>query len=122
MALRELHGPAVISLWASWCAPCRDELPHLQQLADQNAGRLRVIGVNSADSRDAAASFAADQHVTLPTIFDHGQKLLGALGLRDLPVTVFVDAGGRRYVLSKPLDLAELPELVQAHTGVAVAR
>jgi cytochrome c biogenesis protein CcmG/thiol:disulfide interchange protein DsbE len=119
--LTALRGPAVINLWASWCGPCREELPLMQELADATAGSLRVIGVDSRDTRDAAASFAADHGVSFPTLFDRDEKLLIALGKAALPITVFVDADGRRHVYSgKPLDKPTLGGLVRTHTGVTV--
>ena len=120
-ALDGLRGPAVISLWASWCGPCREELPLMQELADRTAGRLHVVGVDTRDSGDAAASFAADKAVSFPTLFDPDQRLLTALGKVNLPVTVFIGADGGRYVYTGPaLDRPALGELVRTHTGVTV--
>ena len=119
--LRALRGPAVVNLWASSCAPCREELPLLQELADRTAGRLHVVGVDTFDSRAAGASFAADKGVTFPTFFDPEKKLLTALGKVNLPVTVFVGADGGRYVYAgKALDKPTLGGLVRAHSGVTV--
>jgi thiol-disulfide isomerase/thioredoxin len=121
--LRALRGPAVVNLWASWCAPCREELPAMQRLADRTAGRLHVVAVDTGDARDAAASFGTDTRVTLPTLYDRDRKLVGLLGRAALPVTVFVDAGGKRFVYDQlPPDDAQLARLVRDHTGVAVAR
>jgi cytochrome c biogenesis protein CcmG/thiol:disulfide interchange protein DsbE len=119
--LASLRGPAVVNLWASSCAPCREELPLLQELADRTAGRLHVVGVDTFDARAAGASFAADKGVTFPTLFDPGKKLLNALGKINLPVTVFVGADGGRFVYTgKALDKPTLGGLVRAHTGVTV--
>lgn len=119
--LADLRGPAVLNLWASWCEPCRAELPAMQRLADRTAGRLHVVGVDTGDARDAAASFGADTGVTLPTLYDRDRQLVGALGRASLPVTVFVATGGKRYVYDRlPLDDAELARLVRDHTGVTV--
>jgi cytochrome c biogenesis protein CcmG, thiol:disulfide interchange protein DsbE len=118
--LRELRGPAVLSLWASWCSPCRTELPVMQRLADRAAGRLTVLGVDTGDSREAGASFATDAQVTMPTLFDQESRLLTALAGTRLPVTVFVDGNGRRQVTVLPLNAGKLAELVRTHTGVAV--
>ncbi|MFI7543024.1 TlpA family protein disulfide reductase [Actinoplanes sp. NPDC049599] len=119
--LAELRGPAVINLWGSWCAPCRDELPVIQALADVTAGRLHVVGVDTRDSRDAGASFAVDRRVSIPTLFDPDTKLLTALGKVNLPVTVFVGGDGERFVYTgKALDKPTLGGLVRAHTGVTV--
>ena len=59
VALRDLHGPAVINIWASWCGPCRRELPVMQRLADRAGDRLTVLTVDTGDGREAGASFAA---------------------------------------------------------------
>lgn len=119
----DLRGPAVINIWATWCAPCRAELPAMQRLADRAGSRLRVIGVDTGDSREAAASFGADREITLPTLYDQDRRLIGALGRTALPVTVFLDASGRRFVYNLlPPDDARLADLVRAHTGVTVTR
>lgn len=118
----DLRGPAVINLWGSWCGPCREELPLMQELADATAGRLRVLGVDTRDDRDAGASFAADHGVSMPTLYDREQKLLSALGRINLPVTVFLDASGKSFVYTgAALDKPALGALVRTHTGVTVA-
>jgi thiol-disulfide isomerase/thioredoxin len=120
--LTGLRGPAVINLWASWCEPCREELPAMQRLADRTAGRLTVLTVDTGDRRDAAASFAAAKDVSLPTLYDRERKLASALGRITLPVTVFVDASGRTHVDPMPFDDARLAATVAERTGVTVAR
>jgi peroxiredoxin len=92
----------------------------MQRLADRAKGRLTVLGVDTGDSRDAGASFAADKRVTMPTLVDEDRKLFTALAGRALPMTVFVDAQGRRFLYVLPLDEKTLPEQVRAHTGVTV--
>jgi thiol-disulfide isomerase/thioredoxin len=120
--LAEVDGPAVINLWASWCQPCRSELPAMQRLADRAGDRLRVVGVDTGDGRDAAASFGADIGVALPTLYDRDKALMNALGRSALPVTVFVDAAGRTYVYNRAaLDDAALARLVRERAGVTVA-
>jgi thiol-disulfide isomerase/thioredoxin len=122
VALTEIRGPAVINFWASWCGPCRTELPVIQALAARTTGKLTVLGVDTGDRRDAGASFAAAKQVTMPTLFDQDQSLFNALAGRALPMTVFVDAAGRRSVYVYPLTEQTLPEQVRAHTGVTVTR
>jgi len=120
IALRALRGPAVINIWASWCQPCRTELPVMQSLADKAAGRLTVLGVDSGDQRDKGADFATDKGVRMPTLFDEKGALLNNLGRINLPVTVFLDSAGRSYVHPLPLDARGLSEQVRKHTGVTV--
>jgi cytochrome c biogenesis protein CcmG/thiol:disulfide interchange protein DsbE len=120
VALTEIRGPAVINFWASWCGPCRTELPVIQSLATTAAGKLTVLSVDTGDRREAGASFAAAQQVTMPTLFDQGQSLFTALAGRALPMTVFVDAAGHRSIYLYPLTAKTLPDQVRAHTGVTV--
>jgi cytochrome c biogenesis protein CcmG/thiol:disulfide interchange protein DsbE len=122
LRVRDIHLPAVINIWASYCEPCREELPVMQGLADRSEGRLTVLGVDSADRREAAASFAVDHGVTFPTLFDPDRRLATELGQATLPLTVFVDADGGMYVHRTPLDVDELIEKVREHTGVTVTR
>lgn len=120
VALRDLRGPAVVNIWASWCGPCRAELPVMQSLAAKGAGQLTVLGVDVGDSREAGASFATDKGVTMPTLFDADRKMINALALTGLPATVFIDATGKSYVHPLPLDAKTLPAQVREHTGVSV--
>jgi cytochrome c biogenesis protein CcmG/thiol:disulfide interchange protein DsbE len=120
--LRDLRGPAVINIWASWCAPCREELPVMQGLADRAGGRFAVIGVDSGDRRSAAADFAADRGVTFPTLFDEEKKFADALGVATLPATVFIDADGGMNVHRTAMDVDQLIEQMKKYTGVTVTR
>jgi cytochrome c biogenesis protein CcmG/thiol:disulfide interchange protein DsbE len=120
VTLTEIRGPAVINFWASWCGPCRTELPVIQALATRAAGKLTVLGVDTGDRRDAGASFAAAKQVTMPTLFDSDQTLFNALAGQGLPMTVFVDQTGRRTIYRLPLTDKTLPSQVREHTGVTV--
>ena len=112
--------PEVVNLWGSWCAPCRDELPLMQQLADAAGDRVRVLGVISKDGLPQAASFATDAKVTFPSAVDGDGRLMAAAGLNALPVTYFVDAGGGVTYLQvgQVHSIAQLKSLVAAHLGV----
>ncbi|MFI7603603.1 TlpA family protein disulfide reductase [Micromonospora sp. NPDC049366] len=123
VALRDVRGPAVINLWASWCPPCRKELPAFQRLHERASGRLQVIGVNTRDARDSAQSIGEDFGVRFPMLIDQGEALQRALNRNAIPLTVFVDGQGRvRHVdTSGALDDARLDALVREHLGVAVS-
>jgi thiol-disulfide isomerase/thioredoxin len=119
--LADLRGPAVVNLWASWCPPCREELPALQRYADQRAGRVHVLGVVTADRPERAAALATDLGIRFPGLADPDGRVRAALGEFLLPLTLLVDAAGRvRYVhRTGALDQPELARLVRDHLGVA---
>ena len=112
--------PTLVNLWGSWCAPCREELPILQKLADQAGNRVRVLGVISKDGMPQANSFASDAGVTFPSAVDGEGRLMAAVGINVLPYTYFLDAhGGLAYTQVGPVSsLAQLKTLVGQHLGV----
>ncbi|MGQ5259219.1 TlpA family protein disulfide reductase [Micromonospora sp. ZYX-F-536] len=123
VTLPSIVGPAVINVWASWCPPCRKELPAFQRLSERAAGRLQVVGVNSRDSRSGAQSIGEDFGVRFPILVDQGEALQRELQRNAIPLTLFVDAQGRiRHVdATGALDDARLAELVRQHLGLEVA-
>jgi cytochrome c biogenesis protein CcmG/thiol:disulfide interchange protein DsbE len=112
--------PTVLNLWGSWCGPCREELPVLQEFADDAGGRVQVVGVISKDGMPMAESFAADTGVTFPSAFDGDGELMAELGINVLPYTYLLDAdGGLVYTQVGPVHSAdELRDLVTEHLGV----
>jgi cytochrome c biogenesis protein CcmG, thiol:disulfide interchange protein DsbE len=112
--------PTVVNLWASWCTPCREELPLMQQLADAAGDRVRVLGVVSKDGEPQAESFATDAGTRFPSAFDGEGELMAQLGLNGLPFTMFLDADGRlvHSELGPVESVDELEGLVAEHLGV----
>jgi cytochrome c biogenesis protein CcmG, thiol:disulfide interchange protein DsbE len=112
--------PTVVNLWGSWCAPCREELPLMQELADGGVDRIRVLGVISRDGEPQAESFADDAGITFPSAFDGDGELMAELGLNALPYTFFLAADGTlAHSELGPIDsVAELKGLVAEYLGV----
>jgi thiol-disulfide isomerase/thioredoxin len=95
--------PAVVSLWASWCGPCRQEMPMLAA-AQQRESVVGLLFVNQGESHGAVRAYLSDQDLPLrEVLLDPGSKLGPAVGSRGLPTTLFYDVEGR---------------LVDAHFGV----
>ena len=116
--LAGLRGPMVINLWASWCAPCREELPHYQAFAQKYAGKVDVLGVDWQETRaDAARQLARETGVTYPLVADPE----GRLRTQVLPKLILLDDHGevayQEYV--KITSVAQLEKLVEQHLQVA---
>jgi len=112
--------PTLVNLWASWCAPCREELPLLQQLSESAGEQVRGVGVDIQDGRSQGVSFATVAGLTFPLAFDGDGELAAELGLRGLPHTLFLAADGSvAHVESGGISSAEeLRALVAEHLGV----
>jgi thiol-disulfide isomerase/thioredoxin len=92
----------VVNFWASWCAPCRAEMPDLERASRELAGEpVTFIGVDSSDERSKAVEALARAGVTYPTVYDR-KGIYGGLASRwsvtSLPQTWFVDREGRHAV------------------------
>ena len=87
--------PVLVNLWASWCAPCKNEMPSLQRASETYAGKLAFLGVDTKDNVDSANDFLAATSVHYPQLLDNDGDLLHALGGSGLPVTVVLDAQGK---------------------------
>ena len=111
----------VLNLWASWCVPCRIEMPLLESAYLSEHGKVAFLGVDTNDTLDAARSFLARVHVTYPCAFDPRGQVASAYEVLGLPVTVFISANGR--VLGRhigQLDATTLREALRrafANTG-----
>ncbi|MFN8168295.1 MAG: TlpA disulfide reductase family protein [Candidatus Nanopelagicales bacterium] len=121
--LAGLRGtPTVLNLWASWCEPCRDELPLLADLSAAAGPSLRVLGVDVQDSPSSALSLLADTDVHYASVRDDDTLTKAPLRWTGLPMTVFVDADGvvthvQRGTITSD---EQLRGLVQEHLGVTV--
>ncbi|MGH3629223.1 MAG: TlpA family protein disulfide reductase [Sciscionella sp.] len=93
--LAALRGPALINLWASWCAPCGQETPMLQHAYRGHGTRVRFFGIDTRDLRGAALGFLRAKHVTYQQLSDKQGTLAAALHAPGLPVTVAIDTGGK---------------------------
>jgi len=103
----------VLNFWASWCGPCKAEMPALQQVSKEYAGKpVTFIGVDSSDVRDSASKLLADLKVTYPTVYDKAGingGIATAWSVASLPQTWFIAKDGSRSGrIPRPLSAAEL--------------
>lgn len=119
MALSEARGKVVVvNLWASWCPPCRAEMPALERLYEAYRDKgLEVLAVNmtAQDNLGDARSFVEQYGLSFPILIDSGGLVANLYHLRALPTTFFIDRDGviQRVVIGGPLSEVSLRSSVE---------
>jgi len=123
VALSELRGQVVIvNLWASWCPPCRAEMPALQEAYEAYRDRgLEILAVNTTyqDSQAAAAGFVQEYGLTFPVPMDQTGEVSRSYLLRALPTSFFIDRDGviRSVVIGGPMSRTTIQTTVERLLG-----
>ncbi|MBE9537781.1 MAG: TlpA family protein disulfide reductase [Proteobacteria bacterium] len=100
LSLSDYRGEVVyLTFWASWCVPCRQEMPYLAQLWERHYDKgFRVIAINVDEDLAAALEFAAEQDVPFPLVRDEGRVLSKQYKVPGFPTHYLLDRRGRiRY-------------------------
>lgn len=95
--LSEYRGrPVLVNFWATWCAPCRTEMPALEEAAAtyRNAG-LQVLAVNFGESQPAVLAFAGELSLQLPLLLDSDGAVQASYRVPGYPSSYFIDRQGR---------------------------
>jgi thiol-disulfide isomerase/thioredoxin len=98
--------PMLLNFWASWCEPCRAEMPSLQQLAAQHEAKgLQVMAINFREGESAVRRFIAGTALRLPVLYDRDGAAAKALGVHTFPSTVAVGRDGKaKFVVTGEVD------------------
>lgn len=114
MALAGQRGSVVImNVWASWCAPCRAEMPAIEAIyAERKARGLQVLAVNSTvqDNAENAAAFVRELDLSFPILLDQDGEVTRRYRVRALPTTFIIDRRGiiRSVIFGGPVSAAVL--------------
>jgi len=106
-----LHGRvALVSLWATWCGACLDEMDALGRLQAQTQARgdAVVVGIAIGETRETVAAFARKRRVPYAVLVDESFRVADALGEPRIPTTLVVDRSGRVVFRGGALDRAGL--------------
>lgn len=97
LRLNDFRGKVVmINFWATWCAPCRQELPHMEALYKKYKDRgFVLLGVNIDNDSVAAKKMAEEFKLTFPVLYDEKQQTSKLYKLKAMPSTFIVDRGGK---------------------------
>jgi thiol-disulfide isomerase/thioredoxin len=136
-ALRDLAGrtvdlaalrgkPVLVNFWATWCAPCVEEMPSLQRLRAALAGEVEIVAVNLQEGEPRIRAFLQRTSIDLTIVRDTDGAVARAWGARLFPTSIVIDAAGTpRWIAQGALDwmapsvLARLRELRPAGAGSA---
>jgi thiol-disulfide isomerase/thioredoxin len=94
--LAHLKGKVVVlNFWATWCGPCKEEMPAFERLRQQlDPERFALLTITTDLQREGIRHFLASLHVRLPVLFDEDQAVSQAYLVRALPTTMFIDQRG----------------------------
>ena len=97
LRLQEQRGRVVlVNFWATWCGPCRQEMPHLNRLYEKyRASGFVLLGVNVDDDQGKAAGVAAKLGLKFPVLLDTDKKVSQLYDMSAMPATVLIDKDGR---------------------------
>ena len=92
----ELARPVILTFFATWCAPCREEIPHIIGIHERFRGRATVLCVDvDPENIDKIRSIARSFSIPYSILLDEGKKVMSAYGVKELPVTFVIDVKGR---------------------------
>jgi len=98
ISLSDLRGkPVIVNFWASWCGPCRLEMPDLQTTFTEQGDALTILGVNLTErdsDLDEVAAFINEFDLTFPIVLDTEGEVADLYQVRGQPASVFIDADG----------------------------
>jgi peroxiredoxin len=97
LRLQEQRGQVVlVNFWATWCGPCRQEMPHLNRLYDKyRSSGFVLLGVNIDDDPRAAADLATKLGLRFPVLLDTDKKVSRVYDMSAMPATLLIDRDGR---------------------------
>jgi thiol-disulfide isomerase/thioredoxin len=121
VTLRELRGPMVLNVWASWCGPCRDELPYLLAAHTALMDRVRFVGVDLRDDDGPAREWLSYNGVGWPSLADPKGSIRGPLNVPGPPVTLFVNSEGQIVGVhyGQFTSARQVQDAIAEHLGVA---
>ena len=111
--------PVLINFWASWCPPCRAEMPDLEALyTEHQTEGLVILAINSGESQSIAAAFAEEYGLSFPVLLDENAALSDQWMINNLPTTILVGRDGLVKVIrvgllrSEQIESAIMPHLI----------
>lgn len=86
--------PVVINFWATWCPPCRIEMPFFQRADERYGDRVAILGINQAESAETIRDYVETNGLSYPMLIDFDMKVNNRYAVQNLPTTLFIDKNG----------------------------
>lgn len=112
ISLKDLRGrPVMVNFWASWCPPCRSEMPAMETMYQEfRTADLEILAVNATyqDRLADAEAFVRENQLTFPVLLDRTGEVNQIYQVRSLPTTFFIDSSGviQKVVIGGPMQEA----------------
>ncbi len=96
VSLSSLRGsPVMLNFWATWCPPCREEMPYMQQIHEEWSGRgLVLLAIDVGESPAQVESFMQSHNLSLPVLLDTKKNVAQKYNISGIPTTFFIDKDG----------------------------
>lgn len=114
--LSDLHGrPVLLNFWATWCAPCRIEMPELESAyKNHTADELAIIAINREETAALVEPFVTDMGLTFDIALDEKAEVSNLYGVFNMPTSYFLDGSGRVVAIHRgPMSEQQIEEYVQ---------
>jgi cytochrome c biogenesis protein CcmG/thiol:disulfide interchange protein DsbE len=95
VSLSQYHGnPVILNFWATWCEPCKQEMPLLESYYQKSLHNLVVLGINDEEPPDKVKAFVSEYRLTFPILLDTDGAIANLFFVHGYPTSLFIDADG----------------------------
>lgn len=106
--------PYVLNFWASWCPPCREEMPGLSEFAGKYGSQVQLYGINLQEPTDKVTAFLQQNHYNIPVLLDKSGNVAQSFRVSAIPTTLVVDSKGViRYRKTGGVTLNDLESMIK---------
>mgnify|MGYP006275959405 CR=1 FL=1 len=115
VALSDYRGKyVVLNFWATWCPPCREEMPNLNQFYEENKNDFVVLAVDLGESKQKVQQFISYGGYTFPVLLDKDRRIGSRYNVSVIPTSYFIGPQGKiKYIKKGGLSMAELNKIKQ---------
>jgi len=116
ISLSDFRGePVLLNFWATWCGPCRSEMPYIQEVYDERSEPgLVILAINIGESLTTVEEFMQDYNLSFPVLLDLEGNVAEKYNIRGIPTTYFIDSDGiiRDIMIGAFRSVAEIEDIL----------